>query len=126
MHGLLDREDGRCNDSFQALFVDRKLDGDVREVVIDVRVGLRLDGRVVGGVLMVLGDGAEDETDVADELEAEELREMSGLVLVGRLWWTYNRHAENDGEGDYKGESGVVSIKCPLLQEVANTCSAKV
>jgi hypothetical protein len=45
----------------------------VREVGIDFRIGRRAGGGVVGRVFVVLSYRAEDEGEVADELETEEL-----------------------------------------------------
>ena len=47
-HGLL-----------QALLVDGHLDGDVRQAVVKLGVGLGCDGGVVARVLVELGDGAD-------------------------------------------------------------------
>jgi hypothetical protein len=48
------KEGGYSHCLLQTLFIDRKLDSDVGELRIYVRIGLRTDGRIVPRVLVIL------------------------------------------------------------------------
>jgi hypothetical protein len=66
----------------QALLVHGALDHDVQEVVVEGGVRRSLDGRVEGGVFVVLHDRADDERPLANKLEAGELGRG-----ISSQWW---------------------------------------
>jgi hypothetical protein len=98
LHGFLDGQNGRSDDLGEGLLVDRTLDGNVWEVGVDFRIGRRASGGVVGGVFVVLSYRAEDEGEVADELETEELDRKNCILISnkGRNQCTYDGDTKND------------------------------
>ena len=91
LHCFLERLDGGCpacsgeqaasngrlfedsQDRFEALLVDRHLNGDVREVVVDHLVGAGRVGGVVLRILVVLANGSDAHRHVLHDLECKEL-----------------------------------------------------
>jgi len=72
LHGFLYREYGGSNGKLERLFVNRHLDGDVWEALIDV-IWRRFKGRIKGRVLVVLVHWPEDQANIAHQLQAKKL-----------------------------------------------------
>lgn len=73
LFGSVDNITNYAQDGFQALLVDRHLDGDVRKEVVNDLVRARFPCRVVFGVLVVLRNGTNCHRNVLNDLECEEL-----------------------------------------------------
>lgn len=65
--------ESRLHSFGERFFVDGHLNRDVRELVVNGGIGNRLDGGVVLGVFMILGDWTEGLCDDTDNEEVEEL-----------------------------------------------------
>jgi hypothetical protein len=62
-----------AQDSLQAFLIYRHLDSYVWEIIIDLFIGTWRTGRIILGILMVLGNGTDRHGNILDELKTEKL-----------------------------------------------------
>jgi hypothetical protein len=109
LHGLFGGL-ARGSDGFlERLFVDGHLDSDVGEVVVDVGIGSRFDGRVVFRVLVVLSDGSDGLGKDTEEVHVEELEVASAAISSNNKRRTYQGDAGNEGHGSNERKPSCIS-----------------